>query len=463
MSKLTFDKLLTFKMNQILETLVSLVTKVFTFYESQGDYAYEFFVNYSRTILDYLHVIFNGMFYILLYITIFLTFSYVVMAIYLLFKKYDKKEIPVKDKDLPFVTIQIPTFNEIIALNCARSCLEFDYPKNKFEIIIGDDSNDKSVSKKLDEFASIHNIVKITRRGRNIGFKPGNLNHMLKFSKGDYIVIFDSDFLPKKDFLRRIIAPFIHDNKVSAVQARWVTKNFSQSLASVVGGTIPLFTHYIGLPILNRINSNKFIAGSAEAIKKKDLIHLGGWRSGALTEDIEYSLQLTNAGKKIVYLENLHCECEAPFTIKDLCKQQMRWAFGVISALKIHSKKILLNKNIPTVQKFNMFLLMSGYLITLFFFFLTLTGTLSVITHRPEIIDWGKFISETVLNIILTSGFLMVCTITLILSKKAKEIPRMIMASLSVGLVVIFVVTLGIFKAIFNRDMHWFMLNKRGI
>jgi cellulose synthase/poly-beta-1,6-N-acetylglucosamine synthase-like glycosyltransferase len=391
-----------------------------------------------------------------------LTFSYVIIGLYLSFKKYKTKKFPVKESDLPFVSIQIPTYNELAALNCARRCLHFDYPKNKFEIIIGDDSSNKKISKNIDEFAKKNENVKVTRRGSNKGFKPGNLIHMLKFSKGDYIVIFDSDFLPEKDFLKRIISPFLYDKEVSAVQARWKTKNFTQNLSSIIGGTIPIFTHYLGLPFLNRIDSNKFIAGSAEAIKKKDLIDLGGWRAGALTEDIEYSLKLSLAGKKILYLEDLYCECEAPFTLRDLCKQQMRWAYGVITALKIYFLKIIFNKKQRFKDKLNTFLLLSGYVVTLLFFLLAVTGFLSIITHRPETIQWGKFISETTLNILLTSGFLLTCMITLNLAKKSKQIPKMLFASFTVGLVVIFTVTLGIFKAIFNREMTWFMLKKKG-
>ena len=81
----------------------------------------------------------------------------------------------------------------------------------------------------FDENLSKHSWFNIGGLAKVI-FKPGNLNHMLKFTKGEYIVVFDSDFLPEKDFLKRIIAPFIHNNKIDAVQARWRIKNFSQNI-----------------------------------------------------------------------------------------------------------------------------------------------------------------------------------------------------------------------------------------
>ena len=450
-------------MSSIISQLIVLITYIFTFYEDIGTFVYDFYIANSRTILDYMHLFFDGFFYILLYITIILTFAYLMMGVVLLFKNKKTRELPVKDSDLPTVTVQIPTYNELVALNCAEKCLNFDYPKNKYHIIIGDDSSDKIISKKIDLFAKKHkDKITVTRRGSNIGYKPGNLNHMLKYTKGEYIVIFDSDFLPERDFLRRLIAPFVHDPTLSAVQARWITKNYSQNLVSIVGGTIPLLTHYLGLPFLNLINGNSFIGGSAEAIKKSELLKMGRWQDGSLTEDIEYSLRLTKAGKKILYLDTLHCKCEAPFTLSDLGKQQMRWAYGVITAIKEHFSGIVFSERLSFKNKINIFLLLYGYVITFFFFMLGVTGLLSIITHRPEIINWGKFISETTLNIVLTSGFLLATTITLVLGKKIKEIPRMFLASFTVGLIIITIVTLGIFKAIFNRPMQWFMLTKQG-
>ena len=442
--------------------IMELIKNIILFYVEIHRAIFNFYIENSRTILDYMHIFFNKLFYVVLYITIFFTLAYLVMGIILLIKKRRIKEKTVSKSKLPFVTIQIPTYNELAAINCAKKCLEFDYPKEKFMILIGDDSSGKEISKQIDRFAKNHKQIKVTRRGTNKGFKPGNLNHMLKHTKGEYIVIFDSDFLPEKDFLKRIMAPFVHDKNVSAVQARWVTKNIKQNLVSLLGGTIPLLTHHLGLPFLNLINGNTFIAGSAEAIRKKDLIKLGGWKSGALTEDIEYSLRLTNTGKKIVYLDKLHCKCEAPFTLNDLGKQQMRWAYGVITASKMHFKDIWKNKKITVNNKFNIFLLLSGYMVTFLFFTLTLLGFFSIITHRPESINWLKFISETTFHIVVTSGFLATLVITFFVAKKAREIPKMIFASFTIGLVVVSIVTLGIFKAIFNRPMKWYMLEKKG-
>ncbi|MEK6967218.1 MAG: glycosyltransferase [Nanoarchaeota archaeon] len=443
-------------------SLLSWPVTIFNFYSAIGDTVYNLFVQYSRTILDALHLFFDSAFYVFLFLTVGLTLIFSLVAIILFFVK-EKRAEKIHLSRFPFVTIQIPTYNELAALNCAEHCLLFDYPKNSYEIIIGDDSTDSEVSKQIDNFASKHkDNVKVTRRGKNIGFKPGNLNHMLSYSNGKYIVIFDSDFLPKSDFLKRIIQPLEADQNVSAVQARWVTKNFSKNTTAVLGGTIPLLTHHLGLSFLNLIGSNGFIAGSAEAIRTKDLKNLGGWKSGCLTEDIEYSLRLTSRGKKIIYLDSLLCECEAPFTPNDLYRQQMRWAYGVISSIKLHFVSIMTNYRLGIKWKANMLLLLAGYLATIFFFLLTVFGSLSIITHRPETIIWMEFLTKTFFNIAITSGFILTFCLTLINAKKANEIPRMLAASYTIGVVLILVVTFGISKAVFNRPMSWFMLSKDG-
>ena len=104
-----------------------------------------------RSTLDFLNIIFDNFFNFLLFITIIISLSYLLIAIYTLStnKKKNKIKYKFEEKKAPFVTIQIPTYNELAAIQCAKKCLDMDYPKDKYEIIIGDDSKDKSISQKL--------------------------------------------------------------------------------------------------------------------------------------------------------------------------------------------------------------------------------------------------------------------------------------------------------------------------
>src|SRR3989344_1968362 len=352
------------------------------------------YMSYYRSFLDVLNVFFDNGFYVLLYILAFVATLYLLISIYVFIFRTQSKEKEFAREKAPTVTIQIPTRNELIALRCAKKCLEFDYPKDKFEILIGDDSNDKEVSKKIDEFADKYDNIKVIRREKNVGFKPGNLQNMLKYSTGDILVIFDSDYTPEKDFLKRIVTPFIYDENVSVVQARWNFNNPNQNLVTIMSATIGYMFHYVTLALFDKFNTSS-LCGSAEAVKKKDLIDLGGWRVGSLTEDIEYTLRLHIAGKKIQYLPKLECCGDAPYTPKDFYKQQMRWAYGVVSSYTIHFKDLLLTKKIKFGRKIVSFLPGIGYFIAPLISLLFIFGILSFFTHAPEKFDIARFLSET--------------------------------------------------------------------
>jgi len=414
---------------------------------------------FVRSTLDFFHIIFDNLFNFLLFVTILISFSYLAISLYVLFSKKESKQAYKFDaKKAPFVTVQIPTYNELGAIQCAKNCLNFDYPK--YEIIIGDDSKDKEVSRKLDEFAKTEKLVRITRRGDNIGYKAGNLNHMLKFSKGDILVLFDSDFTPEKDFLKRIVAPFIHDKSIPAVQARWNSVNARQNIISVLGSTIISVCHKVMLPFIYNKRHFGFLCGSAEAVRKDLLIKMGGWKTGSLTEDIEYTLRLLKNGHRVVYLNDLECDSEVPHKAKDLYRQQMRWAYGVVSSFKEHGREITFNKKLTAEDKLYAYLDLSGYMISLLLMGLFLTGFISFITHTPEPIDFVKFFSELGRNVLLTSGLVITSIIAQCMSKNARSIPKVVGSFFSYGLVVVYYVNKGICRAIFKKPMQWYMLSK---
>lgn len=430
------------------------------------EFASKFFAWYnsiSRAILDFLYNVFDSAFDILLFIAVVMSVLYFIMAMYALFKKKESKAADALFGELPFVTVQIPTFNELAAIRCAKACIDFDYPKDKYEIIIGDDSNNAEVSRKLEEFARESELVKVIKRESNIGYKPGNLNNMLKHSKGEILVIFDSDFVPPENFLARIVQPFMKDESIAGVQARWKLMNPNQNLIAVLGATIVSTYHYITIPFVYNRRKMVFLCGSAEAVRKKTLIDMGGWEDGNLTEDIEFSLRLLEKGYKIEYLDDLECDSEVPYTLKDLYRQQMRWAYGVIYSWKKHFKCIAKSKRLGLSDKLYMqSIFLSGYLLSVLLAGLFITGTLSLIAHAPEPIKWGEFTFKLARNITLTSGLLLASCIALKKAKTAKLTLPMIASSFSYGLVVTYYVNIGIFKALAKAPMEWYMLNKQG-
>ncbi|MBS3056294.1 MAG: glycosyltransferase [Candidatus Aenigmarchaeota archaeon] len=370
------------------------------------------------------------------------------------------EEVDVKSKKLPFVTIQIPTLNEIVAVRCAKRCLELDYPKDKYEIIIGDDSNDKKISRRIDKFIHKYSQVKVSRRGNNKGFKAGNLNYMLKQSKGEIIVIFDSDFVPHKDFLKKIVKPF-EDTNVACVQTKWGYINKNQNRVSKLATSVLMVYHHILAPINERLGIS-LLFGSGEAVRRSALEELGGWQEGSLTEDVEFSVRVLKKGYKIKYLHSFETPGEVPFTVKGFAKQQRRWAYGNTKAFIDHSKDILFGKIFTIKQKLYLMFTLLGYLISPFIAIFFISGTLTWFTGTPGPIDWGKFLFVFGKMLLLTSGYLFSVYVALRREGGGRYIFNVFFSSLTIGIFVTFYVCLGVLKAFIGKGMAWTIIPKQG-
>ena len=375
-------------------------------------------------------------------------------------------------KALPFVTIQIPTFNELAALNCAQKCLEFNYPEEKLQILIGDDSNNKDISNTIDEFVKKNPKISISRRENNHGYKPGNLNKMLNKSNGDYILVFDSDFLPEKNFLLNIVQPVIQDKSLSGVQASWKIINAHKNLSTLMGSAIVNVVHSILMPFMHETTNHAILCGSGELIKKSDIIELGGWTEGSLTEDVDFSLRLIAAGKRIDYLEYLKVCCETPHTPKDLFRQQMRWAYGVVKAFLSHFNKLLNSKLTKKSVKLATMVWSTGYVMITMLLFSFIFGVLNLIfgalgfspsESGLSTYSIGRFVYDSTLNLLLTGGMLLSSIAASFVNGFGfKSIGKVFFAALTIGFICMFFVGKGIFSAIIGKPMNWFMLNKEG-
>lgn len=421
---------------------------------------------FLRPPIEFIDLLAGNLFNFFLVIVSLVTLFYLVMILYIVFIVRNRKEFEEEfiTEKAPFVSIQIPTRNELAAITCAKHCLKFDYPKNKMEILIGDDSNKPEISRKLNEFASKYSLVRIIRREKNTGFKAGNLNNLLSHSKGKFLVIFDSDYSPSIDFLKRIITPFQYDNKLSGVQARWRPVNSSQNLVSVLSSNIIHVFHLIMLPFMKSTCDTVTLCGSAEALRRSDLEKLGKWQQGSLTEDIEYSFRLFQKNKRILYLEDLECECEAPFTPIDLYRQQMRWAYGVICALKEHLFKTISSNEISFKRKFPLFMSSVGYTFILLLLCLFTSGMLSFL-NDPIMLTYGAIADGLFRTLIVSSftiGPLFASIFVLYLTKKIRNVLRLIVSTFSIGIIVIYYVNIGIAKAFLNKPMEWFLVTKKG-
>ncbi len=412
--------------------------------------------------VEFIHEMSGFLFNYLSFPVAFFSIFFYLLAVMGIFSKEEKSKYPARSIIWPSITLQIPTFNEPVAVRCAKSCLKMDYPKDKFQIIIGDDSKNPEISKMIADFAKKHkDKILVTQRGNNDGFKPGNLNYMLKYSKGEIIVIFDSDFVPNKDFLKRVVRPFVEDKKVGCVQAKWSFLNENTNYISKLSTTLLLFYYNLVVPINKKLGV-PFMFGSGEAVRKDLLLELGGWKEGSLTEDTDFSFKALKNGHKIVYLNDLKVKGEVPHTLKGLIKQQKRWAYGNTKAFLDHSKAIFFGP-FSFLQKLMMTYTMSvGYLSTFLLLSFLITGTIFFFSQPPAPIDIVKFLTQTSKMFLITSGFLVGGTVALFKERKLGILRPAMTALLTTGILVSVGVCIGFFKALLGKKMEWSAIEKEG-
>jgi cellulose synthase/poly-beta-1,6-N-acetylglucosamine synthase-like glycosyltransferase len=379
-----------------------------------------------------------------------------------IFDLFSKKEYKTYQKPpyWPSVTIQIPVFNDPVAIRCAKSCLSFDYPKNKFEIIFADDSRD--VTKKvIDNFVKKHpNKVRVFRRNTREGFKSGALNNVLKHSKGDIIVIFDSDFVPSRKFLKGIVKPFFEDDKIAIVQSRMGYINHNQNFITKLASTFLMIYHNFYCPMSGKMGIT-FFCGTHGAIRKDVLLEAGGWNERNITEDAELSIKIFKKGYKSVYLPNLKVKGELPFTFEAFVRQQMRWTYGMTRTFIDNAKSIWFGNRFSLSQKALMTYLTFGGLIFPFVVVMTIAGLLGMITGTPHPITLEELLN-TFKNFAITSGFFIISFIALKRENKLSLYKSSFFSTLTVGIVLSIFNAVALLRAIFNRPMIWYRTPKFG-
>ncbi len=247
-------------------------------------------------------------------------------------KKYQHcKPLDTEKDDVPRVTIQLPIYNEKYVIErLLKNISMIDYPKDKLDIQVLDDSTDETVSrtKKLVKTLKTSglDIAHITRTDR-VDFKAGALREGLKKAKGEFIAIFDSDFMPKKDWLLRTI-PHFQDNKVGVVQTRWGHLNRNYSLMTKIQA-FALDFHFI-LEQMGRSEGRHFINfnGTAGIWRKTCIEDAGNWKGDTLTEDLDLSYRAQFKKWKFKYLEDVETPAELPVVISAARSQQFRWNKG---------------------------------------------------------------------------------------------------------------------------------------
>lgn len=276
-----------------------------------------------------------------------------------LFKKHRHDKItPLSSfSDLPRVTIQLPVFNEkYVVERLIEYVSKIRYPKDLLEIQLLDDSTDETqeiAKRKCDEKRMEGYNINYIHRDDRTGFKAGALENGLKKTDGEFIAIFDADFLPPEDFLERTIHYFTDEN-IGMIQARWDHVNRRYSLLTECQ-SILLDGHFM-IEHTARNRSGRFFNfnGTAGIWRKNTIIDAGGWQHDTLTEDLDLSYRAQLKGWKFIYLPDLTVPAELPIEMTAFKSQQFRWAKGSIQTfLKI--KGMILKASIPLNVKVEAF------------------------------------------------------------------------------------------------------------
>ncbi len=264
-------------------------------------------------------------------------------------KKYKEvKHVPIENLKMNSkVTIQLPLYNEFYVVErLINAICEIEYPKELMEIQVLDDSTDETVNivakivieKQNEGF----NILHIRRNSRK-GFKAGALKEGMKTAKGDYIAIFDADFIPNKSFLKKTLS-FFNDDNVGMVQTRWEHLNGDYSLLTKAQA-LALDGHFvIEQSVRNKAGFFINFNGTGGVWRRKCIENAGNWNDDTLTEDLDLSYRAQLKGWKFIFLKDFTSPAELPSEINALKSQQFRWTKGAIET----AKKIL-----PLVWKSN--------------------------------------------------------------------------------------------------------------
>lgn len=262
--------------------------------------------------------------------------------VYLLFKNRarlaDTSNVPaLAPAELPSVTLQLPLYNEAtVAARLLSAAGSIDYPRDRFEIQVLDDSTDETrtiAAAKVAELRAQGIQASYVRRPDRTGYKAGALDYGLKSARGELIAIFDADFVPQPDFLKKLVGHF-QDPVVGMVQARWAHMNRDTSFLTRIQALM-LDGHHL-VENRARFGAGLFFnfAGTGGIWRRTAIEAAGGWQHDTITEDLDLSYRAQMAGFRFIYRADVSTPAELPEEMSAFRAQQHRWAKGTVQTAR---------------------------------------------------------------------------------------------------------------------------------
>ncbi len=265
---------------------------------------------------------------------------------------------PVDWATLPTVTVQLPLYNELYVVErLIDAVAALNYPTDKLEIQVLDDSTDESIelsTRKVADYQKLGLPIQLIRRPDRVGFKAGALAYGLDRAMGEFVAIFDADFVPDPDFLLKTVPHFANPD-IGIVQTRWTHLNEDYSLLTQLQA-FGLNAHFF-IEQSGRNAAGFFMNfnGTAGVWRKQAIYDAGGWSSDTLTEDLDLSYRAQLKGWKFVYREDIGSPAELPVAMVALKSQQYRWMKGAAECARRLMMSVLRSPNVPVVHKLHAF------------------------------------------------------------------------------------------------------------
>ena len=272
-------------------------------------------------------------FAVMIVLSIYGIHRYTLCYLYFKHRKNYNPDPPKHFEELPRVTIQLPIFNEQFVIDrLVEAVCNLEYPREKLEIQVLDDSTDETrevAAGIVARYAALGNPIVYLHRTNRHGFKAGALDAGLKVSSGEFVAIFDADFVPPPDWLMKVIHHFAEPD-VGMVQTRWTHLNRDYSLLTRIEAIL-LDGHFV-LEHGARARTGDFFNfnGTAGMWRRQAIFDGGGWQHDTLTEDTDLSYRSQLTGWRFKYLPEVECPSELPIEMTAFKTQQARWAKGLI-------------------------------------------------------------------------------------------------------------------------------------
>jgi hypothetical protein len=250
----------------------------------------------------------------------------------------EPEETPPAPDEWPVVTVQLPLYNEArVAERLIDACARLDYPEGRLDIQILDDSTDETTAlaeRRAEHWRRRGREVRVVHRDDRTGYKAGALKNGLRLARGTLVAVFDADFVPPPDFLRRAVPALLSSDDIGMVQARWGHLNAEHSLLTKAQG-VGLDAHF-ALEQGARQAAGCFLNfnGTAGLWRRACIEDAGGWHTDTLTEDLDLSYRAQLGGWRLRYLPDLEVPAELPAGLGALRAQQARWAKGAIETAR---------------------------------------------------------------------------------------------------------------------------------